>query len=84
MSLSDHHAHTVCLHCWWHLPGLVPLPLTRLHVTAVHALQKTYIFAMVPHGVTAISGWMNFGTEATDFSKHFPGEYRPCTAGASG
>lgn len=47
----------------------------------MHALQKTYIFAMVPHGVTAISGWVNFGTEATDFSKHFPGECRSCTAG---
>eukprot|EP00877_Chromochloris_zofingiensis_P002734 jgi/Chrzof1/12461/Cz06g35060.t1_DGAT2F[v5.2] len=32
-----------------------------------------YVFACYPHGISALSGWINFATEATGFSKLFPG-----------
>ena len=36
--------------------------------------QGTYIFAMAPHGITALSAWIGFATEATGFSDLFPGK----------
>ncbi|CAG8461702.1 7003_t:CDS:2 [Paraglomus brasilianum] len=35
--------------------------------------SKNYIFGYHPHGVIAVGAWTNFATEATDFSKLFPG-----------
>jgi hypothetical protein len=35
--------------------------------------QGRYIFAAYPHGITAISGWICFATEACGFSRIFPG-----------
>eukprot|EP00775_Hariotina_reticulata_P013889 gene13889-14008_t len=35
--------------------------------------QGRYIFAAYPHGITAISGWIFFATEACGFSQLFPG-----------
>eukprot|EP00195_Chlamydomonas_chlamydogama_P001910 CAMPEP_0202915688 /NCGR_PEP_ID=MMETSP1392-20130828/66329_1 /ASSEMBLY_ACC=CAM_ASM_000868 /TAXON_ID=225041 /ORGANISM="Chlamydomonas chlamydogama, Strain SAG 11-48b" /LENGTH=369 /DNA_ID=CAMNT_0049607809 /DNA_START=380 /DNA_END=1489 /DNA_ORIENTATION=+ len=45
----------------------------KLHKTADLDPKKNYIFAMVPHGIAACSGWINFCTEATGFSDTFPG-----------
>ncbi|KAL7983075.1 hypothetical protein Chor_010417, partial [Crotalus horridus] len=50
-------------------------------ISALYALVKTadldpsknYIFGCHPHGVMSIGGIINFTTEATGFSKHFPG-----------
>jgi hypothetical protein len=35
--------------------------------------HKTYMFIVLPHGVIALSGWVNFVTDATGFSSLFPG-----------
>eukprot|EP00798_Chlamydomonas_sp_ICE-L_P019496 gene19496-26159_t len=32
-----------------------------------------YLFAMMPHGIASISGWLSFCTDATGFSQIFPG-----------
>ncbi len=40
-----------------------------------------YIFACYPHGISAISAWVNFGTDATGFSRLFPGANAPPVAG---
>ncbi|EFJ49380.1 hypothetical protein VOLCADRAFT_89744 [Volvox carteri f. nagariensis] len=36
-----------------------------------------YLFVVHPHGVIAISSWINFVTEATGFSEKFPGKSIP-------
>lgn len=45
----------------------------RLVKTAELDPQQRYVFAAYPHGISAISGWMSFATEATGFSQLFPG-----------
>jgi hypothetical protein len=45
----------------------------RLIKTAELDPQGRYLFAAYPHGISAISGWVCFATEAAGFSKLFPG-----------
>lgn len=45
----------------------------RLVKTAELDPEQRYVFAAYPHGISAISGWMSFATEATGFSQLFPG-----------
>jgi hypothetical protein len=47
----------------------------RLVKTAELDPQGRYVFAAYPHGISAISGWMSFATEATGFSQLFPGVF---------
>lgn len=35
--------------------------------------SRNYIFGYHPHGIFCFGGFCNFGTEATGFSKKFPG-----------
>ncbi|KAL7983077.1 hypothetical protein Chor_010419, partial [Crotalus horridus] len=50
-------------------------------ISALYALVKTadldpsknYVFGCHPHGILPAGGFINFCTEATGFSKHFPG-----------
>ena len=35
--------------------------------------RKNYIFGYHPHGIMCAGAWCNFGTEATGFSRLFPG-----------
>lgn len=52
----------------------------RLVKTADLPPDRPYIFACYPHGVSAISGWLMFGTEAAGFSAAFKGlRPYPCT-----
>lgn len=45
----------------------------RLIKTADLPPDRPYVFACFPHGVTALSGWLAFGTEATGFGELFEG-----------
>jgi hypothetical protein len=45
----------------------------RLIKTADLDPTGRYVFAAYPHGISAISGWLAFATEATGFSTLFPG-----------
>jgi hypothetical protein len=45
----------------------------RLVKTAELDPEGRYVFAAYPHGISAISGWLSFATEATGFSTLFPG-----------
>jgi hypothetical protein len=56
----------------WHLMG--DYLSARLIKTAELDPQGRYLFAAYPHGISAISGWVCFATEAAGFSKLFPGE----------
>jgi hypothetical protein len=53
----------------------------RLIKTADLDPSQRYVFACYPHGVSAISGWLMFATEATGFGQMFKGEAqaRACT-----
>lgn len=55
----------------WHLMG--DYLSARLIKTAELDPQGRYLFAAYPHGISAISGWTCFATEAAGFSKLFPG-----------
>ena len=45
----------------------------RLIKTAQLSPEKNYIFGYHPHGIMCAGAWCNFATEATGFSKLFPG-----------
>lgn len=45
----------------------------RLVKTAELPPGRPYVIAAYPHGVTALSGWLGFATEACGFSSAFPG-----------
>ncbi|KXS19405.1 DAGAT-domain-containing protein [Gonapodya prolifera JEL478] len=45
----------------------------RLHKTADVPPTRPYIFGYHPHGVISLGAWGNFATNATGFSKLFPG-----------
>lgn len=52
----------------------------RLIKTADLDPSQRYVFACYPHGVSAVSGWIMFGTEAAGFASSFPGlRAWPCT-----
>lgn len=71
-----------------------PTPLRSLHMwrlmgarfgarlirTAALDPRERYVFACYPHGVSAVSGWLMFATEAAGFSELFRGiRAWPCT-----
>eukprot|EP00798_Chlamydomonas_sp_ICE-L_P004294 gene4294-14404_t len=59
---------------WWGLWKLFADYFhARLHKSADLDPSRNYLFAMVPHGIGAVSGWVNFCTEATGFSEKYPG-----------
>jgi Diacylglycerol acyltransferase len=45
----------------------------RLVATVPLDPTQSYVFAAYPHGISAVSGWLSFATEATGFSARFPG-----------
>ncbi|XP_039225621.1 2-acylglycerol O-acyltransferase 2-A-like [Crotalus tigris] len=55
---------------WRYVKDYFPITLVK---TADLDPSKNYIFGCHPHGVMSIGGIINFTTEATGFSKHFPG-----------
>ncbi|TGZ79404.1 DAGAT-domain-containing protein [Ascodesmis nigricans] len=55
---------------WKHYTNYFPL---RLHRTVPLDPTKNYIFAYHPHGIISHGAFGNFATEATGFSKLFPG-----------
>ena len=55
---------------WRYFRDYFPINLVK---TAELESSKNYIFGYHPHGVLGCGALCNFGTEATDFSKVFPG-----------
>ncbi|DBA86491.1 hypothetical protein WJX79_000956 [Trebouxia sp. C0005] len=55
---------------WRSLARYFPAKLIK---TAELDPQHSYIFALHPHGILTCNSWMNFSSEATGFSKLFPG-----------
>ncbi|KAF6030964.1 MOGAT1 [Bugula neritina] len=55
---------------WEHFRDYFPLKLVKTCDLDPH---KNYLFACHPHGVLCVSHFGNFATEATGFSKLFPG-----------
>lgn len=45
----------------------------RIKKTADMDPAGKYLFAVFPHGISAIGGWLNFGTNATGCDQLFPG-----------
>lgn len=56
-------------------PHTTPLCLFVLQLIKTHNLlpNRNYIFGYHPHGIFCFGAFCNFGTEATGFSKKFPG-----------
>ena len=57
---------------WKYFRDFFPLKLVK---TADLDPSKNYLFACHPHGVLCVSHFGSFATEATGFSKMFPGIY---------
>ncbi|XP_069069573.1 diacylglycerol O-acyltransferase 2-like [Pleurodeles waltl] len=55
---------------WRHFRGYFPVKLLK---TTDLDPNQNYIFGCHPHGIMSIGAFCNFGTEATRFSKAFPG-----------
>ncbi|XP_072349463.1 diacylglycerol O-acyltransferase 2-like [Scyliorhinus torazame] len=55
---------------WRYLRDYFPISLVK---TAELNPEKNYVIGYHPHGIMCISAFCNFCTEATDFSKVFPG-----------
>lgn len=58
-----------------HKPHSSPLSAIFLQLIKTHNLlpSRNYIFGYHPHGIFCFGAFCNFGTEATGFSKKFPG-----------
>lgn len=57
---------------WKHLRDYYPSRLIKTHDLPVDNKQ-TYIFGVHPHGILSLSVPPTFGSDATEFSKQFPG-----------
>jgi len=58
-------------HCWtW---GAQYFPMSLRATADLPAEKGPYILACHPHGIFGVSHMTNFGTDATDFSRLFPG-----------
>jgi hypothetical protein len=55
---------------WRKMAEYFPVELIK---TADLPADKNYIFGCHPHGVLGVGAFINFGTNATDFNKKFPG-----------
>jgi len=55
---------------WRHIAAYFPMSLTR---TAELDPKRNYIFGYHPHGIISVGALCNFATEATSFSRLFPG-----------
>lgn len=55
---------------WRYFRDYFPISLVK---TADLDPKKNYIFGYHPHGIMSAGAFCNFATEATDFSKTFPG-----------
>ncbi|MBN3294411.1 DGAT2 acyltransferase, partial [Polypterus senegalus] len=65
---------------WKHFRDYFPIRLIKTHTLLP---SRNYIFGYHPHGIFCFGAFCNFGTEATGFSKKFPG-IRPHLATLSG
>ncbi|XP_062262558.1 diacylglycerol O-acyltransferase 2-like [Platichthys flesus] len=54
---------------WTYFRDYFPIRLIKTH----NLLPSNYIFGYHPHGILCFGAFCNFGTEATGFSKKFPG-----------
>jgi 1-acyl-sn-glycerol-3-phosphate acyltransferase len=68
------------LHIWQRMADYLQ---ARLVKTAELDPEQRYVFAAYPHGISAISGWLSFATEATGFTSLFPGIRPYCMTLAS-
>lgn len=58
---------------WWMWRALAKYFPAELVKTVDLDPQHSYIFALHPHGILTCNSWMNFSSEATGFSRLFPG-----------
>ncbi|KAI9480399.1 MAG: diacylglycerol acyltransferase, partial [Benjaminiella poitrasii] len=58
------------LPCWSYFAGYFPIKLVK---EADLDPSKNYIFGYHPHGIISMGAFANFATEATGFSRLFPG-----------
>ncbi|KAF0038691.1 hypothetical protein F2P81_009175 [Scophthalmus maximus] len=58
------------LKLWGYMRDYFPIKLIKTHNLLP---SRNYIFGYHPHGVLCFGAFCNFGTEATGFSKKFPG-----------
>ena len=58
------------LSLWKHFRDYFPIKLVK---TCELDACRNYVFGFHPHGIIVASGFVNFATEATGFSKMFPG-----------
>ncbi|KAL2094356.1 hypothetical protein ACEWY4_009075 [Coilia grayii] len=65
---------------WTYFRDYFPIRLIKTHDLLP---SRNYIFGYHPHGILCFGAFCNFGTEATDFSKKFPG-IRPSLATLAG
>ncbi|XP_059819650.1 diacylglycerol O-acyltransferase 2 [Hypanus sabinus] len=65
---------------WRYFRDYFPVRLVKTHNLAP---SRNYIFGYHPHGIFCFGAFCNFGTEATGFSKKFPG-IRPSLATLAG
>ena len=71
-------SYLLCEHCGPHIE--ISLSLGRLCAFVLQLIKthnllpsRNYIFGYHPHGILCFGAFCNFGTEATGFSKKFPG-----------
>jgi 2-acylglycerol O-acyltransferase 2 len=56
---------------WWkYMRDFFPVKLIK---TVDLSPEKTYIFGYHPHGIIGLGAWVNFITDANDFSELFKG-----------
>lgn len=72
--LSDFPILAVCP-SYGNQPHSGPLCVIVIQLIKTHNLlpSRNYIFGYHPHGIFCFGAFCNFGTEATGFSKKFPG-----------
>ena len=58
---------------WWMWRALAQYFPAKLVKIVELDPQCAYIFALHPHGILTCNSWMNFSSEATGFSRLFPG-----------
>jgi len=58
------------LSLWKYMRDFFPV---KLHRTAELSADCNYVFGCHPHGIMGCGAFVNFATEVTGFSKHFPG-----------
>jgi len=58
---------------WRQFSDYFPILLRKANPDTPFPVDQTYLFGYHPHGIISVGGFVNFGSDATGFSKLFPG-----------